>query len=1343
MADFAQFGSTASFELPPIGGGDSDVLKIAALAQDQTILVKPGAGAAGTIDTWTLGFDILVPSGQPASFMGLLQSDPTNGSDADLFLRADGGIGISSVYHGSLAFDAWQRVVITAETDAGVTVLSKFIDGELVGTQNLTAGRWSLDAEDGFLLFTDNDGESMQAYVSSVFFDDDALSVAQVAALGGATADGFFDAAPDAGATQFDFTGGSYAPSFGDAAFSAPQDDDGPVAPALEIVNRVSDLMKTPGSVVQIDVSDVFSRDDVTLGIESDDPDVIASAVIEDGVLTLTFGDTLGHADLRLIATDGDGNTVVDSFRARSAGPNAYTIAILPDTQDYTDGSISNGPPQTFYNMTQWLADNKDSHNIVFVGHVGDVTQNNQASDWVVAEGAMRQLDGILPYSLLPGNHDQAAGGSAADHSTSYLDDLFSPGKQKATNVTFGGAYDQEETRAANTYHTFEAPGGTKWLVLSMEFGPRDDVIRWGQDVLAQHMDHQVIVMSHALTNWPGRHNPLDGPLYGEGTGYDYGMQRDPQGANDGETVWREIVSKFPNVAFTFSGHIFGDGAEAQTSYSQHGNRTVENLVNYQNGVASEITGGGDAALGGRGGNGAIRLVTIDPDNNRVTTETYFTELDKYLDGGRGGEELSRDGLTGTYRGHQETYEDWDLSTPAQRAVADAGDDVFVAAASGQKQHELVLDAGRTVDPFGVVADDAAYEWVNADGDVVATGKVATAALGVGRHDLTLRVTDREGNVTTDSKLVVVTGDTTRLLDTFNDGDDAGWSVPDADDATLTFGTPGSFGLPALDGGAPEVLKLDALAPSTVLSVTPNLGVPAGTMLPSYSIFFDVLVPAGQGTWFAFLQTDVNNASDGELFIQNRGNGTGGIGIGGNYTGNFVYGEWQRVAFTVEDQGNGSATLSKYIEGVFAGAQSVNAERFAIDLGRGALLFSDESNETSDAYVAAVAITDRIVTAEEIAGLGGARAGGIFDEPPTPYTSQFVFDGSLEADLGPAALGYGRIGVGNGNFLVKGTVHGRTGEDDTLPAPEGRLYEQSGSADNVLVWKGDEDAASWTDYVFEFTQRTTDKDGIGGVFYWQDAANHYRIVLDAASNTRSLIKVADGVETVLASESGAATFNADQVVKVAVVDGAITAFLGGRLLFGGAVVDEDPLAGGTVGFWSDNQHSSQFDTALVNDVTLTAHAGDDIRVLDTDGDGAAGVSVSADGTFGLADIVSWVWTDAKGNVRATTADAAFDLAVGTHRLTLTVTDADGNTATDRVDVEVVGQNRQLLVESFDSEAALADWTIVDEGESGGVGPDGTASDWVLVDGALVQNSDLQSRQLTWNGASNADVWQRG
>ena len=53
------------------------------------------------------------------------------------------------------------------------------------------------------------------------------------------------------------------------------------------------------------------------------------------------------------------------------------------------------------------------------------------------------------------------------------------------------GNYDKEPDRAENSWHFLEA-GGRKFLVLCLEFGPREDVVRWANAVVAAHPEREV-----------------------------------------------------------------------------------------------------------------------------------------------------------------------------------------------------------------------------------------------------------------------------------------------------------------------------------------------------------------------------------------------------------------------------------------------------------------------------------------------------------------------------------------------------------------------------------------------------------------------------------------------------------------------------------------------------------------------------------------------------------------------------------------------------------------------------------------------------------------------------------
>ncbi|MBW9079234.1 tandem-95 repeat protein [Rhizobium pusense] len=1120
----------------PIETSSDWLLKIPDLSQQQSILVSPGG--TGTVTSYSLVYDVYFPSGGSTEWIPFLQTDLTNSNDGDIFGSASSasyGIGIGGNYRGTAKLDAWNRVGVTIEKNSNGTVsMNKYVNGDYIATQQISSnpGRFAIDLSKGFLIFSDEDGDTSPGYLSNFLFLQKVLTKAEMSYLGAAKASGILpdvmkQAAEQTGALEVRFSEGSAAPAIGTGTitakgttleFTTPAKanvleigETAPVDPsAVAKTAMIKDMMVTPDAAnVTIDLSKYFSGEKLTFTVQNSENKVVNAVLAEGNKLTLDFAE-LGHSDIRVTATDAAGKSMADDFRVRVAGPNAYTIAVFPDTQDYTS---NDGIKHLFGDMTQWLVDNRQSHNIVFMSHVGDITQNNQSSEWDIAEAALRKLDGKLPYALLPGNHDQGSSGNAANHSSDQLDSRFSAAKQAATNAgTFGGAYDQEQAAARNTYSTFTAPDGTKWLSISLEFGPRDDVIRWAGDVIEKFPDHRVMLATHSLTSYAGRQDNLALPLYDEGAGYDYGMRTDQRGANDGEYVARVLLSRYPNIVMTFSGHIFGDGAETDITYNQYGEPVFQFLVNYQNGVSREITGNGIESRGNNGGNGAIRLITIDPDNNRISTETYFTAFDDYLDGYRSKPEIDRNGLTGYYRGHQEVFENVYVGAGKARAMADAGDDIVASAATGASKASVNLSAAKSL----LSADIKKFVWTDKIGDVVAEGKEAVADLSLGKHKLTLTATDANGVKTTDKIDVLVRGDRTLLVENFNDGKADGWAT--------------------------------------------NFG-----------------------------------ATDGNT----------------------------------------------------------------------------------------------------------------------------------------------------GNFLLKGTVFSRSSTTDGLAAPEAALFDQSDATGNKLVYIGGQ-SAGWSDYVLEATLIQLDNDAIGVYFYYKDANNYYRFSMDGETNRRQLIKVSGGNEVLLASVNEGVQYNIELPLTVSVVGGVINVFLGDKNVFGGPVVDAtSPLSGGTVGVYSSGQRASVFDDIVVTRAVTTAKAGIDQRVYDLDGDGKASVTLDASGSFGPEHLTGFVWTDLDGNVVATGKKVDVALDTGINRLILKVTSANGAVSTDRVDVTVVEKAKILVAEDFSSAEAMARFKIVDDGEFGGIGPDGKSSEWLISNGRLVQTTELASRELTWSGATNSDYWKRG
>ena len=160
-----------------------------------------------------------------------------------------------------------------------------------------------------------------------------------------------------------------------------------------------------------------------------------------------------------------------------------FTIVVLPDTQGYVKWY-----PWLFDNQTQWIVDNKEALNIVFVTHMGDLVDHpDNMTEWENANRSMSKLDGNVPWAVLPGNHDQ--GSDNLSYYTKYFGyDRFSG------ESWYGGAYTPDDN--ANSYQLFSA-GGDDYLILHLRCDAGDDVLLWASNVIEQYPQRRVIVSTH------------------------------------------------------------------------------------------------------------------------------------------------------------------------------------------------------------------------------------------------------------------------------------------------------------------------------------------------------------------------------------------------------------------------------------------------------------------------------------------------------------------------------------------------------------------------------------------------------------------------------------------------------------------------------------------------------------------------------------------------------------------------------------------------------------------------------------------------------------------------------
>ncbi|MDX2527126.1 LamG-like jellyroll fold domain-containing protein [Streptomyces europaeiscabiei] len=262
--------------------------------------------------------------------------------------------------------------------------------------------------------------------------------------------------------------------------------------------------------------------------------------------------------------------------RRRGPDPTSprFTLAVMPDTQYLFDGpSIDRKPVEA---SLRYLLEHGEDENLVFLSHLGDLTQNGSTQETAAIGEAFRLLDRKgVGYSVLAGNHDVRSSTDDQRGSTPYLD-VFGPARFQG-RPTFGGA----SPDGYNSFHLFEA-GGRQWMVLALDWRLSAKGFAWAQDVLARHPRTPVVLTTHEL---------VDG---------------DDSLSSYGQTLWDRLVKDHDQIFLTLNGHYWPAGRATRRNAAD--NDVHLHLTNYQNRYF--------------GGAAMIRLYRFDLDRNTIDVET-------------------------------------------------------------------------------------------------------------------------------------------------------------------------------------------------------------------------------------------------------------------------------------------------------------------------------------------------------------------------------------------------------------------------------------------------------------------------------------------------------------------------------------------------------------------------------------------------------------------------------------------------------------------------------------------------------------------------------------------------
>ena len=264
-----------------------------------------------------------------------------------------------------------------------------------------------------------------------------------------------------------------------------------------------------------------------------------------------------------------------------------YSFAVVGDTQ-----IIANRYGSQFGKIYDWILDNKDSKKIGYVFGLGDITDGNSSSEWALASThILNRLSGVIPYSVVRGNHDGKTQFNSVFANEIYMSQ-------------FDGFY--EENSVLNTYRYFEIEG-TKYLMITLDYGASDDVLNWAGDIIKANKDRKVIITTHAY-------------LYRDGTTLDQGDVCPPAtsgGYNNGDHMWDKLIAKYENIYLVMSGHDPCANVVVTQTEGANGNIVTQILTDHQGVDANSAP------------TGMVTMLYFMADGS-IEVETYSTIQEKY-----------------------------------------------------------------------------------------------------------------------------------------------------------------------------------------------------------------------------------------------------------------------------------------------------------------------------------------------------------------------------------------------------------------------------------------------------------------------------------------------------------------------------------------------------------------------------------------------------------------------------------------------------------------------------------------------------------------------------------------
>ena len=323
--------------------------------------------------------------------------------------------------------------------------------------------------------------------------------------------------------------------------------------------------------------SNIRTQAEITEDISgvTDSAELMASYDMNGADSKTTVSDVAGNVDMMVRATWLDDIAHPDSY--------AYSFAVVGDTQ-----SLIYKNPDQMATIYDWLAENRSDKKIRYVFGLGDITEflyaeqntatDNREKQWGVAKDAISRLDGVIPYTLVRGNHDSSMYFNSTFNNSAYMQNI-------------DGTRDG---KLEDSYSIFFV-GDTKYMVVTLDFNPSSESLQWAGEIIAANSDCRVIITTHSYLHYNGQFT-----------------------SDGGSRIWDELASKYPNIVLVLSGHVQYDFITTRTDTGDNGNLVTQVLIDPQ-----------DVDLNGP--TGLVAMFYFDENGEDIYIEYFSTVKQKYF----------------------------------------------------------------------------------------------------------------------------------------------------------------------------------------------------------------------------------------------------------------------------------------------------------------------------------------------------------------------------------------------------------------------------------------------------------------------------------------------------------------------------------------------------------------------------------------------------------------------------------------------------------------------------------------------------------------------------------------